>query len=390
MVSKYKVALLLSYFSISSISATIISPALFVIQSQFNLSYWQIDWMMSAFLLGYVIGQLFYGPLANRFGYLSSLRAGLVINLVGIIICIFGISFNSYGLMILGRILSALGGASGLACGFMLIGELLPKRQQKSALSYSIFSFTLGIGLAVAIGGFITKHWQWSGCFIVLLVHGLIMLLSTYAFKESNSHKKNFNLSIFKGYKTVLSSKDLVIFSLAAGFSTSISFCFFAAAPFVASELLRITPDEYGYWNLINMLGMLLGGLCSKYLLNRFDAYKVVTAGFILSAFNISVFLLMWNQDAASTSWFFINAGLLSLFGGLIFVGSSYIALGAVKDKAHGSAMMSFINLSISAISVAIMPIISMNAFLSLGGVLAGMWVLIFGILIVFFLFQKR
>jgi MFS family permease len=383
LISKYKIAWLLSYFSIASVSATIITPALPAIQLQFDLTPGTVDWVVSAFLMGYVFGQLLYGPLANRWGGLNSLRIGLVINLIGVLICLVGLSTDVYAVLIMGRILSALGAASGLVCGFMLINEWLPELQRKAAIAYSIFSFTLGIGLAVAIGGYVTEHWQWSDCFIVLLIHGFIMLLGTFVFHESNPHSKAINLySIINGYKKALASQALVTFSLAVGFSTAITYCFSTAAPLIAFEFLHISAAEYGYWNLLNILGMLLGGLWSKQLMNKFSASKVVTLGLMLCVISLCSFLFMWKIQKISVLWFFGSSALLHVFGSLVFSGGSYIASNALKDKANSSSMMSFINMSIASLAVAIMPFLSTNPLLSFSAALTIFWLLTCGLLI--------
>lgn len=73
---KLKIALLLSYVCIASISATIITPALPQIENTYSLNYGDVQWVVSIFLMGYVVGQLIYAPLANRFGRLNALRTG--------------------------------------------------------------------------------------------------------------------------------------------------------------------------------------------------------------------------------------------------------------------------------------------------------------------------
>ena len=91
-----KVAILLSYICIASFSAAIITPALPQIQKTFSLSHGAVGWVISIFLFGYVIGQLIYGPLANRYGRLKALRIGMLINILGVILCIFSVYVHSY------------------------------------------------------------------------------------------------------------------------------------------------------------------------------------------------------------------------------------------------------------------------------------------------------
>ncbi|WP_264769324.1 MFS transporter [Coxiella burnetii] len=99
-IGKLKVMLLLSYICIASISAAIITPALPHIKQAFALTNGALEWVISIFLFGYVMGQLIYAPLANRFGRLTALRYGLMVNLIGILLCIMATKASSYFLFI--------------------------------------------------------------------------------------------------------------------------------------------------------------------------------------------------------------------------------------------------------------------------------------------------
>jgi len=92
----FKITILLSYICIASASAAIITPALSQIESTFHLAHGSVEWVVSIFLLGYALAQLLYGPLANRFGRIVALRCGLVLNLIGIIICLISLPVDSY------------------------------------------------------------------------------------------------------------------------------------------------------------------------------------------------------------------------------------------------------------------------------------------------------
>jgi len=106
-----KITVLLSYLSIASISANIITPALPHIESYYHLTKGDLGWVVSIFMVGYVVGQLLYGPLANRFGRLFALRIGLSINLIGIFFCLISFIPISYPLLLIGRLTTGFGSA---------------------------------------------------------------------------------------------------------------------------------------------------------------------------------------------------------------------------------------------------------------------------------------
>ena len=189
-----KTVLLLSYITIASISAAIITPALPQIEHSYNLGHGALEWIISIFLLGYMIGQLIYGPIANQFGPLWALRWGLLVNLIGILVCLGSACSLNYSLLLVGRFITALGAASGLTCTFMLLNELLTKEQSNSAMSLTIVAFTLGIGAAVIAGGMISQYLFWGNCFWLLLTHGFFMLVLTWQFPETRT--KSVKISV--------------------------------------------------------------------------------------------------------------------------------------------------------------------------------------------------
>lgn len=382
--SSFNLIWLLSYISIASISAAIITPSLPKIQAQYALNPGMVEWIVSAFLIGYMGGQLIYGPLANRFGRLKALRIGLTINLLGIGVCLSALTWETYGLLIVGRLITALGAASGLACTFMLINEWLPESQRKSAMSYSVLSFALGIGIAVVLGGLITDYWHWQGCFWFLLVHGIIMLIGTCVFSETLVTPKPIHaLTIIKDYSAALSSSKLVIFSLIVGTCSAISYCFSAAGPQIAEELLKLSAAKYGYWNSLNIVGMLFGGVLVKQLLSRLSANQVIAIGFLGVALGVINLFFMWIIGSQSALWFFLITASLYLFNGLMFSSGSLVASNALTDKASAAAMMSFINMCFATLAVILMGYLAINPLLSFILILSLVWILVVILLLI-------
>ncbi|RUR12757.1 MFS transporter [Legionella sp. km772] len=367
---------LLNYLALASFSAVIVTPSLPAIEQFYSLSQGQVEWLVSIFLLGYVIGQLLYGPLANRFGRLFALRFGLVINLVGILICFTALDGNYY-LLLLGRLVTALGSASGLACTFMLINEWLPEAERKRALASSILFFTLGIGLAVVLGGIMTEYYDWSYCFIILLLHGVVMILGTLTFKETLIRRQALNIrTIIHNYQQVLACKELVIYSLVVGLCSAISYCFSAAGPSITKQFFNLSPLSYGYWNGLNMIGMLIGGLIAKYLLQHYKAQQLVMWGLVGTAMGLVSLAMLFYSSEGSVLWFFLSVMSLYLFSGFLFSGGSYLALISIQDKASGSAMMSFLNMLTAVLAVIFLGYLSTNSFLAFLLVLGGLWFL--------------
>ncbi|EKD91689.1 MAG: hypothetical protein ACD_29C00443G0001, partial [uncultured bacterium] len=349
------------------ISATMITPAFPQIQQAYHLSSESLDWVMSIFLIGYVIGQLIYGPIANRFGSLNALRTGLIINIVGIFVCIMASTlFFNYDLLLAGRLISALGSASGLVCTFILINELLPPEEAKSAMAYSIISFTVGIGLFITIGSLLTQYASWVDCFWVLLLQSVILLWCTRYFTRTSQPKIPIHLrTIFSRYFKAFSNTRLVVFSLMAGVVSVYSYGYSETASMYSEIKLHLSPSHYGYWSLLNTLGMLGSGFLSAYLIKKRGLKNTLLIGIVaMIPFLISLLLISASQHA-NTIWFFLTTLFLFLFSGLLFPTASYFASNAIDDRASASSAMSFINMGLATLSVIVLGYLPFSSLLS-------------------------
>jgi hypothetical protein len=211
------------------------------------------------------------------------------------------------------------------------------------------------------------------------------MLLGTKVFKETLVTPQLLNVkTIVSNYKSVLGSKNLVVYSLIVGLCSSIGYCFSAAGPLIASQIFNLSPVSYSYWNGLNMLGMLLGGILAKLMLERYAAQTLVICGLIGTSLGILSLVLLLNSSNFSVLWFFMSTLSLYLFSGLLFSGGAYLATQSISDKASGSAMMSFINMSSAVLSVIILGYVGSNPLLAFTYTVGGGWFLVLLLKIIF------
>lgn len=371
-------ALLISYISVASISAVLITPALPLIAKSFVLSRSALNYLMSVFLLGYVLGQLIYGPLANRIGRLNSLRLGLVVNLIGILLCLLAVFWHQYYLLLLGRGISALGAASGLCCTFILINELLNPKEAAHLSAYAVISFTLGTGVAVFIGGLVAQYISWQACFVVLFVHGLMMLLLTYLFSEPKVTTKAINLgAIIHDFKTAFRSTKLCVFSIMLAFVSVFTYCYAVSAPIYATKVLEMTPSDYGLWNGFNVFGMLLGGIASAKLIRRCGPRQVLKMGLWALTPTLVLLLMISLTHSQLPLLFFSTTMFLNIYAGFVFPTASFFAVNAIQDRASASSAMSFINMGSAMLAVIILGYIPLSAIISFSLILSVFFVVV-------------
>ena len=353
---KYKIGILLSYISIASASAVILNPSLPHIAVQLGLASGEVEWLVSIFLIGYVIGQIVYGPIAKRYGDVATLRIGLCINLVGIFVCIFGGEMFSMPALLIGRFISAVGSSAGLVCTFIILNNSVKESVAKSALSFATISFTLSVSLSVLIGGMINTYSHWNYCFYALLVHGLIMLGLSFIYKNNKDTDYELSfVSVLKNYKEALGSPKLIIFSLTIGVMTVFSYCYSVSGAFITSKSFGFSSAEYGLWNTMTVVGIICGSIVTAKIINKYNNLNILMVALLTFIGLFVVLAALQLFDRITPIVFFVLITLLYFVCNFIYPAASHLASNAVECKSNASGAMNFINMSTAVISVSVL-----------------------------------
>ena len=357
--------ILLSYISIASVVSVFITPALPEIEHYFKQNQGESHWVVNIFLLGYTIGQIVYGPLANALGRLQALRIGLYLHLFGILISFMSILLFDYFYLLLGRFISALGVSSGLVCSIILINEGSSKQVAKQILSYAIISFMVGIKLSVLIGGVITSYFGWQFCFSFLLLHGVCMLLLSYFLQEtleSNLRRELKIKEVINDYALALTNKQLISFSLIAALATVISYSYATYGPIIGRTQFDLSAKDYGIWNLVNAVGMVLGAIMSDRMFKSHMPVYIIIFGLFIVLLCTTLLLFIWFLNLQLPIYFFLTTTILYSGLGLVYPAAVFYASNAISCKANASSAMNFINMGFSTLILIFMGMITLDS----------------------------
>ena len=127
---------LLMLISFASVNAVLFTPALPQIATSFAITTESAQQTLSWFLIGYALGQLIYGPLANRFGRKPALYSGVALQILSSLLCVLAGKLHFYPLLVLGRFLLALGSGVGLKMTYTLVNESYEPSIASQKISY--------------------------------------------------------------------------------------------------------------------------------------------------------------------------------------------------------------------------------------------------------------
>lgn len=346
---------LLLMISFASVNAVLFTPALPDIVQFFAITEDQAQLTITWFLIAYAIGQLLYGPIANRYGRKPALYIGIGLQIVSSLICVLAGFMHTYALLIVGRFLMALGSGVGLKMTFTLVNECYDPKAASKKVSYLMLAFAITPGLGVALGGILNANFGWESCFYACAIYGVFLLFLTFRLPETLKQVDVNALKVshlIEGYSAQFRNFTLVAGGLLMGSCTTFVYVFAALAPFIAINLQGMTSAEYGIANLIPPIGLVAGSLVSAKLVEHYSLHSILKKGILIGGLGTLIMLVAAFMHLSPLYALFLP--MVIIYFGLCFVmaNASTVAMSKVKDKAHGSAVMSFINMGFTTLIV--------------------------------------
>ncbi len=168
---------LLSLATFSSMAAQRICDAMLPELSRvFAVSLAQASQVVSIFAVVYGLSQLFYGPLGDRLGKFRIVTYATLWGSVGSVVAIFA---SSLDMLLVARVMVALGAAAIIPLSMAWTGDAAPPDQLQETLARIGLGTTLGIVGGQLMGGVLTDTlgWRWAFGFMALLFGAVGLLL---------------------------------------------------------------------------------------------------------------------------------------------------------------------------------------------------------------------
>jgi DHA1 family bicyclomycin/chloramphenicol resistance-like MFS transporter len=368
-IKKPSFLLLFLLISFGSITAVAFTPALPEIGLFFNVSAKAAGLTITLFLVGYAIGQLLYGPLANRFGRKIALYIGIGLEIIASLLCVIAAPLHAFWLLVLARLLMALGASVGLKMSFTLVADSYTQEESRKIISHLMIAFAITPALGVAIGGFLVEHFAWISTFYFMAAYGLLVLVLTMRMPETAKSLDQNALKparIWAKYSGTLGRVELPIAALLMGCATSFVYVFASLAPFIAMQTIGLNPAQYGMWNLLPVLGVITGSQLSAHLSQALSPIKAIAVGIGIMLIGVLIMVAAFLSGLITALFLFLPLLVIYIGLGFIYASASGIATAKIEDKSNASAMMSFINMGLTTLIVMALGFVHMGAVILL------------------------
>jgi DHA1 family bicyclomycin/chloramphenicol resistance-like MFS transporter len=167
-------ALLAGLMALNAFAIDAMVPALPAIGHSLNVVHEnQRQLVVIAYFIGFAATQLFWGPLADRFGRKPILAAGVTLYGIFALLCAFAASFP---LLIAGRVAMGASAAVTRVLVVAMVRDLFEAEAMARVMSLVFMVFMLVPVLAPNIGQAILLVASWRAIFLVLAGYALVML----------------------------------------------------------------------------------------------------------------------------------------------------------------------------------------------------------------------
>ncbi|MDF2158595.1 multidrug effflux MFS transporter [Algoriphagus sp. CAU 1675] len=318
-----------------------------------------IQLSLTAYLVGIAIGQLFYGPLLDKYGRKKPLYVGLGIYIVASVGCALSQSVEN---LIVMRFLQAIGGCAGMVSAQAIVRDIFPVGKIAQVLSLLTLVIAVSPMVAPTLGGYVTAFYNWHWVFIILAVLTLIIWIgSIWVLPDGADPDKQISLrptQVWNNYNLVLHNRQFLVYMLVGGLAGAAPFAYIASSADVFMNMYGVSEQTYGWIFGILAFAMIGSTQLNHFLLRKYKSQQIINfslhyqviAGMVLvigtytQMFNVYtlvglMFLFLTahglnspNTAALSMEPFYRNAGSASAL-----LGSMRMAIGGVV-----SAIVSF------------------------------------------------
>lgn len=299
----------------------------------FNTSASMVQLGLTASLLGIALGQIFFGPLSDKYGRLPIMVWSLVLFALSTVGCIYSPNIEVFDIF---RFLQGLGGAGGIVMSRSVATDCYSGRELAKVLA--IVGAINGIAPVVApvTGGMVARSLGWQGIFWVLFIIGIVLMIMCIPFRESLPKGKRVKGSAWKaahGFIDIFKIPEFRRYVAVFGLSYGVLFAYISSASFIVQDHFGYSEIQFSLTFGTNATIIAIGsGLAMK--------FKKMENAALFSTIGMAVFAMLLLISRYFVDSFFVYEGLTLLmlfFLGFIF--PSVTALGMESGrKAVGAA----------------------------------------------------
>ena len=170
----------------AAIEATIVATAMPAIVAELE-DFSLYSWVFSSYLLMNAVTVLIYGKLSDLFGRKPVLTVGIIIFLIGSILC--GVA-SSMEMLIFARFVQGFGAGAVMPIATTIVGDIYTKEERAKIQGYLSSVWGISAIMGPAIGGLLVEFVSWRFVFWINIPLGILAIVGLYLFLHEDIEKR--------------------------------------------------------------------------------------------------------------------------------------------------------------------------------------------------------
>jgi len=263
----------------ASISTDIYLPAMPTMAAALHAAPGTAELTISGYLVGFCLGQLFWGPLSDRFGRRLPIAMGLVLFVAGSAGCAVAASMET---MVAWRALQAIGACAGVTLARAIVRDLYAGTRAASMMSTLMIVTAIAPLVGPSVGGLILQIAPWRAIFWLLSGIGLVTLGLLYTLPETLAPERRTRAplsDVFRTYIVLLRQPRLLGYAGVGAFQYGGIFAYVAGTPFAYITYHHVPPQYYGLLFALGSIGIMAANLFNVRYVARFGSDRLMRIG---------------------------------------------------------------------------------------------------------------
>lgn len=256
-------------------------PAFSAIQQDLNTSAASVSASLSLFLAGFAIGQLFWGPLSDRYGRKPILLTGLAIFAIS---CLGMLWVRDATLMLVLRFIQAIGVCAAAVTWQAMVTDYYPAQRTNRIFATIMPLVGLSPALAPLLGSWLLAHLEWQAIFATLFAIALLLMVPALRLKPVVRPQGDVREKLT--FMTLLRSREysgnvLIYAACSASF-----FAWLTGSPFILHEM-GYSPTVIGLSYVPQTIAFLIGGYGCRAALQKWQGSQMLPWLLVLFALSV-------------------------------------------------------------------------------------------------------